>query len=284
MDYISALFYGLIQGLCEFLPISSSGHLALLPLILKIQDPGLFFDLMMHLGTSFSVLIYFRKRLQHIFISVGKRLRNPSLLNLKEKEDFSIFANIFIATLVSIMAIIVLRPFSELYARNPQVIAFNLIVFGFFLFVVDWKSHKKRSLTQESAAFLSTNIIFATLVGLAQAIAIFPGVSRSGITLTAVLLLGSSRRAAAEFIFLLSLPIIIIGALKSILDLVQAPAALDALNRGPLILGLVVSFLVGLAAIHYFLKWIKSFGMAPFALYRLFLGLTIIYFSDFLLK
>jgi undecaprenyl-diphosphatase len=287
MDYLTALIYGIIQGLCEFLPISSSGHLALLPLMLKIEDPGVFFDLMMHLGTTFSILIYFRKTLASIFKSAWNHYIQKRPSNTSEKSEVAIFTNIAIATIVSVLAILVLKPFSEIYARNHLLIAFNLIVFGILLYLADWRS--KRNGTHEAKehdheALARINMTFATLVGLAQAIAIFPGVSRSGITLTAVLLFGCSRKSSAHFIFLLSIPVIVIGSLKAIFDVIKTPGTQESVPYGPLLFGLFVSFLIGLLAIHYFLKWFRSFGIAPFTIYRIGLGVVILYLGDFLLK
>lgn len=274
MDYFSSLTYGVIQGLFEFLPVSSSGHLALLPLALKISDPGVFFDLMMHVGTTLALILYFRKRLLQIFTTTFHTLTGKTplaQLSTQQKIDYFYFWHVFAATIVTILCILLIKPFADRFARHSGLIALNLIIFGVVLYLVDRFSSKKH----DQSPWTHFHWPLVLLVGSFQAIAIFPGVSRSGITLTAAMLLGLSRSASAEFIFLLSIPVILLGALKAIGEMIQDPSHLQV-ALGPMIFGAAVAFVVGLLTIHYFLKWLKKRGTTVFVIYRILLGAAIL--------
>jgi undecaprenyl-diphosphatase len=259
MTPFDALIYGIIQGLSEFLPISSSGHLALLPHLMKINDPGVVFDLMMHLGTGMAVAAYFREDILRYIRTLG-----PSLFDFKLGGEERWFVRNFIfSTLVSVVMILLLIPFSKA-ARDPWVIIVNLSVFGLFLWVADILN-KKRPTHLETPMLSGMQWKLAGLIGLAQSIAIFPGVSRSGITLTVALLLGMRRTEAGSFSFLLSLPIIFAGILKEIPDLVHAQ---NTSSMIALIVGVVTSFSVGWITIHFFMKLIGRIQLGYFSVYR----------------
>ncbi len=259
MSWIDAIIYGLIQGLSEFLPVSSSGHLALLPYVMSIPDPGVVFDLMMHLGTAFAVIIYFRKD-----ILVYARTLTPSLVNLKIGGEARWFTRNFIfSTFVSIFFIVCLISLSKM-ARTPWVIVFNLSFFGLLLWLAD---RYNRKLPQQLEAPMESGMQWkiAALIGLAQAMAVFPGVSRSGITLSMALFLGMRRKEAGQFSFLLSLPIILAGILKEIPDLMKEG---DGAGFTVLLTGVITSFLVGWITIHFFMKLIGKIDLKYFTFYR----------------
>ncbi len=259
MAWFEAVIYGLIQGLSEFLPVSSSGHLALLPYVMNIQDPGVVFDLMMHLGTALAVIIYFRKDI----LSYGRTL-TPSLINLKTGNEASWFTRNFIfSTFVSIFFIVCLLLPSKM-ARTPWIIVFNLSVFGLFLWLADIKNRKNERLLN-SPMENGMQWKLAGLIGMAQALAIFPGVSRSGITLTVALFFGMRRKDAGQFSFLLSLPIILAGIFKEIPDLMKHG---NSDSIGVLMIGIVSAFVVGLITIHFFMKLIGRIELKYFAFYR----------------
>lgn len=259
MGFLESIIYGVIQGLSEFLPVSSSGHLALLPYVMDIKDPGVVFDLMMHFGTALAVVTYFRK---DIFRYI--KVFNPSLINLKiGGEDRWFVRNFIFATFVSVFFIVILIPVSQL-ARNPWIIIINLSVFGGLLWYSDWRNFKlTKSDVNPMIAGLQLKV--AGLIGMAQALAIFPGVSRSGITLTMALWLGMRRADAGAFSFLLSLPIIIAGILHEVPELMKTQN-----TDGLLILlsGVATSFVVGWATIHFFMKLISKMHLRYFAFYR----------------
>lgn len=269
MNPIEAIIYGLIQGLSEFLPVSSSGHLALLPYVMNIKDPGVVFDLMMHLGTAMAVILYFRTEIAGYI-----KTFTPSLINFKQGSSDQWFVRNFIfATFVSVLFIVLLMPVSKL-ARDPWFIIANLSVFGILLWVAD-RLNKKKSVFLESPMESGLQLKLAGLIGLAQAIAIFPGVSRSGITLTMALILGMRRKEAGAFSFLLSLPIIVAGILKEIPDLMKEENNTQFMV---LFLGVATSFIVGYLTVHFFMKLIAKIQLRYFTIYRILLA-TLMYFS-----
>ena len=267
MNIFESIVYGAIQGLSEFLPVSSSGHLALLPYVMKIEDPGVVFDLMMHLGTGLAVLTYFR----HDIFKYAKTL-TPSLVNLKSGSANQWFTRNFIfSTFISVLFIMILLPVSKL-ARNPWVIVFNLAFFGLFLWLADVYNQKKAN-HLEAPMESKMQWMIAGLIGLAQAFAIFPGVSRSGITLTMALVLGMKRKDAGAYSFLLSLPIIFAGILKEVPDLMKTQ---DTSSFVVLLAGVTTSFIVGWATIHFFMKLIGKIQLGYFAAYRWIIAILMI--------
>ncbi len=265
MDYLAALYYGVIQGVTEFLPVSSSGHLALLPNLLDIKDPGVFFDLSMHLGTAFSVILYFRKDL----LILGSEYLKLFDKNHPRTGQSYFALNLLISTVATFFLVLLIKKYAFLYGRSNQLIAINLIFFGLLMWFFD-----KRGTSQESN-FMEKKIDFkrSIWVGLFQGLAVFPGVSRSGSTLTISRALGLSREESTRFSFLLSLPIIIGGFVFKLPELFsgQVPFKLDLC-----LLGILVSFIVGLITIHYFLKFIKKMGLGIFSFYRIILGFLIL--------
>lgn len=267
MTTFDALIYGLIQGVSEFLPVSSSGHLALLPHLMKIEDPGVVFDLMMHFGTAFAVIIYFWKEIKKYLSTL-----NPKLLDTSYNQpDYNFSRNFIISTIASVLLIVLLMPISK-YARDPWFIVFNLSFFGAVLWGAD-VYNKKRTLL-DSPMEEKLNFKFAIIIGLAQAMAIFPGVSRSGITLTAALILGMRRKEAGSYSFLLSLPIILAGILKEIPHLLKSQ---DSQDFTVLVAGVLSSFFVGWITIHYFMKLIGHVELKYFSLYRWIIAAIIIF-------
>lgn len=267
MTTTEAIIYGVIQGVSEFLPVSSSGHLALLPHVMKIDDPGVVFDLMMHLGTALAVICYFYKDL----ISYVKSF-TPNLVNFKIGNQSEWFVrNFILSTFVTIFFIVLFLPLSKL-ARTPNVIIFNLIFFGLILAIADYVN-QKRGILLNSPMSSGFQWKLSVLIGFSQALAIFPGVSRSGITLTAALLLGMNRKDAGHFSFLLSLPIIMAGILKEIPDLVSENVHGEWI---PMILGVFTSFIVGYFTIHFFLKLLSKIKLYYFSIYRIFIAVILL--------
>jgi undecaprenyl-diphosphatase len=264
MNFFEAMIYGLIQGLSEFLPVSSSGHLALLPYVMNIKDPGVVFDLMMHFGTALAVFVYFRKDILRYAMTF-----TPSLANFKVGgEDRWFVRNFIFSTIVSVLFIVLLMPVAKV-ARNPWFIIANLSVFGGLLWFADWKNGNYKNLL-DSPMTNGWQFRIAGMIGFAQAFAIFPGVSRSGITLTMALLLGMRRKDAGSYSFLLSLPIIFAGILKEVPELMKTQS-----NDSLLILctGVLTSFVVGWTTIHFFMKLIGKIHLSYFAIYRWVLAL-----------
>ncbi len=265
MNHLWSILYGIIQGVTEFLPVSSSGHLALLPYFAHFKDPGVFFDLAMHVGTALSVAIYFYKDVLKIIKNIFK-IFNP-------KTPDAYFARYFvIATIITGFSALLLKDFVENYARHHYVIAFNLSVFGFLLYYID-----KKYLSDNNEIFnKKEGLIPAILIGVFQTLSIFPGVSRSGITITAARYFKIDKESASRFSFLLSLPLIMAAALLKLLEVQNSSQTTDLIFC---IEGVGVSFIVGILTIHFFLRLLKSIDFKYFMFYRLLLALAIIIFS-----
>ena len=275
LEIYSALLYGFIQGVTEFLPVSSSGHLALIPKFLDWNDPGVAFDLWMHVGTALAVFVYFYRQIFPLIGELGKTIIRPMApVNAARAYLY----NIVIATSVTGCLALSVKHLGESVGRLPVVIGINLILFGLFMFGADFIANQ-RELTIEHEGHQRKNDLFNSLrikealfIGLFQAMAIFPGVSRSGATLSIMRMMSISRSEAASFSFILSLPIIFIGAIMKAGDLE------GAINIYELILGVSVSFVVGIITIHFFLQMIKKIGLGVFCIYRILLALVIFYY------
>jgi undecaprenyl-diphosphatase len=261
VNYWYATLYGILQGVAEFLPVSSSGHLALLPSFINIPDPGVFFDLIMHVGTLFAIGIYFR----HDFVILIKDLRHMKSAYVR---NFCC-SMVFTVLLVGILKVTLWHG-----VRQKEWIATNLIVFGFLMWAADF--WQKRN---ETILFTKFSFKDSLVIGLMQALSIFPGTSRSGITMTAGRLMGIERVEASRFSFLLAFPITLLAFLA------MAPEAIKDykmgvinFDLGPAIWGLIVSFIFGMLTVHFFLKLIKQVGFFPFFIYRLILGASILFF------
>lgn len=272
MNNFDAIIYGFIQGLTEFLPVSSSGHLALLPHFLHIEDPGVLFDLAMHVGTALSVIVYFHKEIGILLEEAGSMLLRKD--SPHQKRGFLI--NMVASTGATFILVMILKKLAFDYGRNPFLIEMNLVLFGLLMYGADrfaLKSGKDGDVGQMN----SLNMIKAVMIGLSQSIAIFPGVSRSGITLTMARFLHLSRREAGRYSFLLSLPIIIGGFIFQLPKFLIEKHPFDMASFA---IGLGVSFLVGLLAIHLFLKLVERIGLIYFSFYRIVLAIVVFVFTQ----
>lgn len=267
MPLFELIILALIQGLTEFLPISSSAHLILPSQILGWDDQGLAFDLAVHLGTLMAVIVYLRRDVWKMMVSCLVALRSRQL------DDESRLALFVVAgTLPAVFIGFFIKDFVETELRSVLVIALASIFFGLLLAFVDRREH----LSNVKRKFLSEMTLNRTLViGFAQALAFIPGTSRSGITITAALALGFSRTEALRFSFLLSIPLIVAGALLSGKDLVDAKVSMDVWND--ILLAMAISGLSAFACIHLFMKWVERVGMMPFVIYRVILGLVLLF-------
>ena len=256
MELIQIILLAIVQGITEFLPISSSGHLILAPYIFGFSDQGLAFDIAVHVGSLLAVILYFRRQLRLISLSFI-RLGDETL-----KKERQLGKHVIIATLPIIFVGLLFHQHVATDLRSPFVIAITTVGFGLLLLAVDYNSQRVRD-------EYSMNWIDALIVGLFQSIAIIPGTSRSGITLTAGLLLGLTREAATKVSFLLAIPTILMSGALATLNLVVSG---ENVAWGDLIIGLILSFIAAYICIHLFLKFIEKIGMLPFVIYRLALG------------
>lgn len=264
MDIVHVVVLALIQGLTEFLPISSSAHLILPSEVLHWPDQGLAFDVAVHVGTLSAVVFYFRNDVVNILSAwfgsfAGKGVTNESRLGW----------SIILATVPAGLAGLLFNDFIETYLRSTAVIATTTIVFGIVLLLADRFSRFNRDLTRLTLAA-------AFVIGVAQALALIPGTSRSGITITAALFLGFTRTEAARFSFLLSIPIIVLSGAYEGVELATSKQPVDWFA---LVLGIALSGVSAYLCIHYFLSFINRLGMMPFVIYRLLLGILLFVFT-----
>lgn len=257
MELIQIILLSIVQGITEFLPISSSGHLILVPVLTDWQDQGLAFDVAVHVGTLVAVILYFRNDIKQLLVAWIQ-----SLIKRKLTPEARVAWGVLLGTIPVGLAGLFFKDFIEAYLRGPLTIAATTIIFGLLLLFADRIGTRIRS----EYDMRGLDIL---LIGLSQVLALIPGTSRSGVTMTAALLLGFTREAAVRFSLLLSIPVILLAGGLLTKDLVESTAPVD---WTALILGMVLSAISALICIHYFLKFLERFGMMPYVIYRLLLG------------
>ena len=258
MSVFQAVVLGMLQGFAEFLPISSSAHLALAPWAFGWEEPGLAFDVALHVGTLAAVLGYFRRDWIALARAGVDALRTRAL----GTEDSRRLALLVVGTVPGAAIGYALQKQAESVFRAPALTATALIVMGGILWIVDRRATSARPLASMSWRD-------AVLIGLAQACAIVPGVSRSGATITAGRALGFDRAGAATFSFLMSMPITAAAAA------LKAPEAWSAPDLTPVIVGMLTAAVSGWLAIAVLMRYVQRRGLGVFALYRLALGLAV---------
>ena len=257
MDFWQTLLLGVLQGLTEFLPISSSAHLILFPQIFGWSDQGLAFDVAVHGGTLTAVVFYFRKDLSLMIRDWARSLSgHPATA-----QSRLVWAVLFGTIPVGFIGLLITETV-ESRLRLPLVIAFATIGFGILLLWSDWQG--KRSRDEHT---LTWKDVLA--IGAAQTFALIPGTSRSGITITAGLAMGLTRKAATRFSFLLSIPVILLAGSYKTVELLANPNTTDWFT---LLMGIATSALSAYACIDVFLRLVDRIGLAPFVIYRLLLG------------
>lgn len=256
METIQIVVLALIQGITEFLPISSSAHLILPKEVLGWPDQGLAFDVAVHFGSLIAVVSYFRQDIVNLV-----RDGLGAAFGGKVTDDGRLAWQIVLATIPAGLVGLFFKDFIEENTRSALVIAVTTVVFGLLLWWADVNGARVLPIEK-------TTWKMALLIGVFQALALIPGTSRSGITMTAGLLLGMQRDAAARFSFLMSIPIITLGALLLGLELLELPAV----PWKEILLGTVLSGISAYLCIHFFLSFINRIGMLPFVIYRLVLG------------
>jgi undecaprenyl-diphosphatase len=261
MTSFQALVLGVLQGLAEFLPISSSAHLALAPWVFGWEAPGLAFDVSLHVGTLLAVLVYFRREWVAL-ARAGVALLGTGRVDTAEKR---LLMFLVAATIPGGIGGLLLNDLAETTFRAPALIATNLIVMGIVLWLIDRVASIRRPLD-------TMRMKDAIIVGVAQVFALAPGVSRSGATIAAGLALGLERASAARFSFLMSMPITLAAALVKVPEAVSQASSLT-----PLVVGVIASAVSGFLAIAVLLRYVSRNNYAIFALYRVLLGLAIVW-------
>ena len=259
VGWFEAVVLGLVQGLTEFLPISSSAHLRIFPELFGWGDPGAAFTAVIQIGTELAVLLYFRHDIWRIVTTWLRSLVKPEL---RGHLDARMGWYIIVGSLPIVVLGVLLKDVIESHFRSLWLIGTTLIVLGVILGIADRVGSTERTIKQ-------VTLRHAVLMGLAQACALVPGVSRSGATISMGRFLGYDREAATRYAFLLAIPAVI-GA--GVFELKEIPGGDNAYGWGPTITATVVSFVVGYAAIAWLLRYVSTRSYTPFVIYRIALG------------
>lgn len=264
MDWIQVVVLAVLQGFTEFLPISSSAHLVLLPLLVAWPDQGLAFDVAVHVGTLLAVLAYFRRDLMRM---CRDWLRSLAVRHRVGDSPWVWY--LLVGTVPVGLCGLALNAVGTQGLRSVSAVASTTIFFALLL----WWSDRFNRGTRGDDQIGWRDVL---IIGAAQALALIPGTSRAGITITAGLALGLKRESAARFSFLLSIPVVALAGLLKALEAwsSQAPVAWDAMFAGTMI-----SFVCAYATIHFFLKLVERVGLTPFVVYRLLLGVVLLAFA-----
>ena len=256
MEIINAIILGIIQGLTEFLPISSSAHLILFSSFFNSNIQSLNFDVSVHLGTLFAALVYFKEEILKIINSLSR----------PNQEGRKLLINLTIATLPILVLGYFVRDLVDIFLRSPEVIAYATVIFAFILYL----STKVKSQYSNLESITPKQSL---IIGIAQCFALIPGTSRSGITISAALALGLTSKVASKFSFLLAIPTIGAIACYQLLSL-EFDAFIDEYRTN--LIGIIISFVVAYLTIDFFMKFIERIGFMPFIIYRLILGSLIL--------
>lgn len=264
MTLLQIIVLAIVQGITEFLPISSSGHLILVPELTSWPDQGIMMDVGVHVGTLGAVMLYFRR-------DVGRMFHAFFQMILFKKEYDKTERHLMLALILSTIPIVIFGALASKLGltdlwRTIEVIGWTSIVFGILLYWFDTKCKAERDLS----TLTFKNAIF---IGFAQVLAIIPGTSRSGITMTAARGLGFTRTDAARFSMLMSIPTIFAAAILQVKDLLEVQSVTVGSD---LLLGATLSFLAALVAIAGLLKWLETSSMTPFVIYRVLLGIGLL--------
>lgn len=262
MEIFDSIIYGIVQGATEYLPVSSSAHLLLLPRFLGHEDPGLAFDVMLHLGTLFATLIYFfRDWVEVLRTPLPRHARslNPNRISLS-------WVHLVVGTLPAVIAGVLLNSWIQEHLRSVAVLWFTLPGFGILLWWIDKKAPSERHARE-------ARVLDLFWIGCIQALSLIPGVSRSGSTMTAGRFLGFRRPDAARLSFLLSMPVTLGAIVYEARHWDEIVASVQGI--APLAWGCLAALVSGGLAIHYLIQWVGKASFAIFAIYRVVLGLVV---------
>ncbi len=262
MTGLQIIVLAIVQGLTEFLPISSSGHLVLVPYLVEWTDQGLAFDVAVHFGSLVAVCAFFREDILGLLRGAGQILGGDTRM----PQANMAFA-IGLGTIPAAAAGLLFASWIEAHLRDPSIIVYTLSGYGILMALADRYGRSERIIAD-------VRVSDAFMIGCAQALSLVPGTSRSGVTITAGRLLGFKRQDAARFSFLLSAPVILLATLYKGVELVTGA---QAVAWGQLALGATISAIVAYLSIEFFMRFVSRIGLAPFAIYRLLLAAVILY-------
>ena len=263
MDWLQTVFLALLQGLTEFLPISSSAHLILPAQLFGWVDQGLAFDVAVHVGTLTAVVLYFRQDVRNMLMAWV-----VSVTRGEHSHDSRLAWYVVLGTTPVGLAGLIFSDFIEANLRSTLVIAITTLFFGVGLWLAEKRFEHRRDIH-------SLKVRDVLCIGVAQALALIPGTSRSGVTMMMAMMLGMTRTAAARFSFLLSIPVIMLAGSLKVLDLVQSDLPVQ---WGHLLVGTLLAFISAYLCIGWFLRMLEKIGLLPFVIYRLFLGVILLLF------
>lgn len=268
MSIVEAVFLGIIQGLTEFLPVSSSGHLVLFSHLLKVKEPSMVFEVVVHVGTLLAVFVVFWEEILVLIKSFFKLLSKPSQARELFRTDpgCRLLLAVVCATLPVVVFALLFKDRIEALFMSPLLVGFMLMITGTILFVTDRLQVRRKNLEEITVAD-------ALMIGVGQSIAVLPGISRSGTTIGVGLARGLTRESAARFSFLLTIPAILGALIFSIGDLV---AGTTVLSSGALVAGLLASGITGYLAIHLLLELVKRGKLVWFSYYTWALGILVV--------
>jgi len=271
VDWITIIVLALIQGLTEFLPVSSSAHLLLVPLFTDWSDQGLTFDIAVHFGSLLAVITYFRREIAELV-----KAWLASVFKGRHSAESRLAWAIGFATIPVGLVGILAKPVIETAMRSGVFMAYSLIGFGLLLGYADWRYSRRYKLEPEHHPVDEYHMSLwqITIIALSQALALIPGTSRSGITITVGLLVGLSREASARFSFLLSIPVIFLASLLQASELAIGTIIID---WSAVLAAVVIAAASAYVCIYLFMGIIKRMGMQPFVIYRLALGIYLLY-------
>ncbi len=262
ISWFEAIILGLVQGITEFLPISSSAHIFVVSQLLGWQDPGAAFTAVSQIGTELAVIVFFRRDIARIISAWAQSLFKPAL---RSGIDARMGWYIIVGTIPIAVIGLIFSHQIETAARNLWLVSGTLIGFGIILGVAD-------ALGRHRLALANLNAKDGILFGLGQALALIPGVSRSGATISTGLALGYTREASARYAFLLAIPAVVASGLYEATKIGSDPTV----EWGPTILATVIAFVTGFAVIAWLLRWVTTRSYLPFVIYRIALGLLLI--------
>lgn len=273
MDIIQAIILGIIQGLTEFLPISSTAHLRIIPALVGWKDPGAAFTAVIQFGTLIAVLIYFYKDILHITTAVVQGITSKKLLH---NRDAQVGWMIAVGTIPIVILGLLLKKQIETSFRSLYIISGSLILLALILMAAEWITKKRIARGVNLKSLDNIGWKETIIIGLAQAVALIPGSSRSGTTITGGLFVGLNRETAARFSFLLSLPSVFAAG---VLELVKERESLLSSDIGGLnlIVATAVSGVIGYASIAFLLNYLKNHSTYLFIIYRIIVGLGLLY-------
>ncbi|KAA0452613.1 MAG: undecaprenyl-diphosphate phosphatase [Candidatus Thioglobus sp.] len=266
MDFIQTIILAIIQGVSEFLPISSSAHLILVPKLTSWPDQGLSFDVVVHMGTLVAVVYYYKSLVSQLFSGFFL-----SIIERKTVGESKMAWGLALGTIPVGIVGFLFKDFISDELRSIEIIGYATLIFGILLGLAVFLNDKKKTL-RDTLTWLDVSFI-----GFMQVLALIPGVSRSGITITAGLLLGLSRKVAVQFAFLLSIPVISLSLILILRDIYQQ----QIMHLPLLVLGFVVSAISAYVTILFFIRLLNTMSMMPFVVYRLILGFLLLFLVDF---